>query len=169
MTQSDDPMSAFWMPAEHQALVLKIWMTGEPAKTFVLQRLSEKMKACEQESNSRASVPCSGGIESLVIECCKEALERIDSGQFTQPPYWIMEICDLFNLARCWDGQQILQSPVKRKVLQTQLAAIVAQVKGAKESLLESTLRAVEQALGTMKDRRKPNYRLQPSGGSGRS
>jgi len=154
MNVSDDPLPEFWMPAEHQAAVLKMWITGEPAKTFVLERLSERLPAGTSGLNAEnITASTIGYMEELVTQCCKEAVEKIECGQLVQPTGWLMEICDLLNLARCWDGQKILQTPSKRKILQAQLAAIVARLKGGDVSVLDSTLRAVEEELRTMQNR----------------
>ena len=154
MKISDDPLPEFWMPAEDQAAVLKMWITGEPAKTLVLERLSERMNAGTDAFEADNITPSTiGHMEELVTQCCKEAVDKIESGEFAQPTYWLAEICDLLNLARCWDGQNTLQTPFKRKILQAQLAAIVARLKGDNLSVLDSTLRAVTEELRKMQCR----------------
>lgn len=142
MNEFADAHAEFWMAVEEQAAVLKMWMTGEPAKTLVLERLVERIDAVEDIAPSTP-----GYMEELVTGCCQEAVEKIEAGEFSQPTYWLMEICDLLNLARCWDGQRVLQTPQKRRILHAQLRAIVERLKGCRGSVLESTLRAVQEEL----------------------
>lgn len=151
MKDSEDPRGDFWMPAEHQAAVLKMWITGEPAKTLVLQRLTERIDAGLTGLHAEDIASGTPGyMEELVTQCCQEAVEKIEAGEFSQPPYWLMEICDLLNLARYWDGQHVLQTPQKRRILHAQLRAIVERLKRGRGSVVESTLRAVQDELRKM-------------------
>ena len=79
MNEFADVRGDFWMPAADQAAVLKMWITGEPAKTFVLQRLTERIDAGATGLNGEdiaASTP--GYMKELVMQCCREAIEKID-------------------------------------------------------------------------------------------
>jgi len=151
MSESADAHGDFWMPAEEQAAVLKMWITGEPAKTLVLQRLAERIDAGPTGLDCEDIAPSTPGyMEELVTQCCQEAVDKIEAGEFSQPTHWLMEICDLLNLARCWDGQHVLQTPQKRRILHAQLRAIVERLKGGRSSVVESALRAVQEELRKM-------------------
>ena len=58
------------MPVEDQAEILRLWITGEPAKTFVLERLSERMNAGTLlmiAALAAAISGAAGGVSALVF------------------------------------------------------------------------------------------------------
>ena len=121
---------------EEQADVLRQWITGEPAKTLVLKRLAERIASAAE-----------GTMETLVVECSREAVLRIHQKEFPQPPDWLHALCDLLNLARAWDSQQVLANPAKRRIFNAMLSAVVANLEGKPCNVAAATLQAVEREL----------------------
>jgi len=80
-------------PPGLQETFVELWSnplaSKEPAKIFVLEVLAD-----------RISKSSGGSCEALAFECCKEAIEKIEIGDFPEPGNWLMSMSNLLTLCR---------------------------------------------------------------------
>lgn len=131
------------IPGEQQAEVIKLWITGEPAKTFVLGRFVEMIAASS-----------GGSMVALFFDCTKDAHQRIERGEFPNPPDWLFSISSFLSLARYWDTERVLDTPLKRNVLLATLKTIVQNLRGGTPTSVEAeTAKAALEELKKLRGR----------------
>ncbi len=99
--------------------IFKLWITGEDAKMHVLESLVKRLAHSKQEDS----------FENIVMECIKEAHERIEKGEFPQPKDWLFSVSSLLNASRIFDREGVLQDRAKLFVFKGLLESIVAKLK----------------------------------------
>lgn len=109
-------MSEFWV--EPVGEVFKLWVTGEDAKTCVLQRIVERLAPSKEED----------AFEKLVMKSVEEAYERIQKGQFAKPNDWIFSVSSLLSASRVFDCEKFLQDQAKLFAFRGLLESIVAKL-----------------------------------------
>jgi hypothetical protein len=118
----------------------KFWITGEPAKTFVIRRLKEQLAL----SHGHGDEP----FKELFGACIREANERIAAGAFPQPPDWLFSITNFLTACRILDRQQVMQDPAKLHVftgMMEALASRLAQPGRVGTSVREAVMKAADE------------------------
>mgnify|MGYP001088363427 CR=1 FL=1 len=118
---------------EQQAEVFKLWLTGEPAKTHVLESLCDVLARTDR-----------GSMVLLFMDCVKDSHQAIERGAFPNPPDWLFSTSSFLSLARWWDADGVPETPFKRNVLLAMLRAMVQNLKGGPlASVEDATARAI--------------------------
>ena len=99
--------------------LFKLWITGEEAKTYVLESLVKRLAHSKQEDS----------FENIVMECIKEAHERTKKGEFPQPKDWLFSVSSLLTASRIFDSEGVLQDRAKLFVFKGLLESLLAKLK----------------------------------------
>ncbi len=93
--------------AEDFGVALKCFMTGERAKVYILEELIKRLTVSNEEHV----------LKDLIMQCSKEAQEKIDSGEFSRPKDWLTSVTNLLGAGESIDRAKILQDEAKVVVL----------------------------------------------------
>lgn len=102
-----------WYEAVGQALTF--WFTGEPAKTFVLKRLTQQLEI------SREGMP----LTNLFMACTQQANEEIQAGAFQAPADWPFAISNFLTACRILDREGVMRDAATLSVFKGMLDKLI--------------------------------------------